>query len=75
MEYIYVPVQFKGAFVRKMMINDQQIIGHRRQAIAHRLIIDEYAQQGYRYAGYIPTKLNGYGGVMAFDLIFEKDDE
>ncbi len=63
MKYIYVPVQFKGVlFVRKMTSD-------------HRRIIDEYARQGYRYAGCIPTHLNAYGGIVECDLVFEKDDE
>jgi len=38
----------------------------------HRAVIDEYAQKGYRYAGYIPTKESGYGMLAAIDLVFEK---
>ena len=39
----------------------------------HRKIIDEYAEKGYRYAGYIPTDINDYGKILEMDLIFEKD--
>ena len=39
----------------------------------HRKIIDEYAEKGYRYAGYIPTDINDYGKIREMDLIFEKD--
>lgn len=39
----------------------------------HRQIIDEYAVRGYRYVGYIPTKMDTYGKVDYIDLIFELD--
>jgi hypothetical protein len=41
----------------------------------HRAIIDEYAQKGYRYAGYIPTKETGYGILAQIDLVFEKSSQ
>lgn len=37
----------------------------------HRGIIDEYAAKGYRYAGYIPTKLDDFGKIKDIDLVFE----
>lgn len=37
----------------------------------HRSIIDEYAARGYRYVGYIPTKINDYGKMIDMDLVFE----
>lgn len=39
----------------------------------HRSIIDEYAAKGYRYAGYIPTKLDDFGKIKDIDLVFEID--
>lgn len=39
----------------------------------HRSIIDEYAANGYRYAGFIPTAINGHGKILTIDLIFERD--
>ena len=44
----------------------------------HREIIEKYAQDGYRYVGFIPTLTKGYGldfGSSAIDLIFEKQEE
>lgn len=41
----------------------------------HRAVIDEYAQKGYRYVGYIPTKESGYGILAEVDLVFEKSSE
>ena len=41
---------------------------------SHRKIIDEYAQDGYKYVGYIPTAQTGSGLVVAMDLIFEKNE-
>lgn len=39
----------------------------------HRAIIDEYANKGYRYVGFIPTNISDYGKIKAMDLIFEID--
>lgn len=38
-------------------------------------IIERNAQEGYRYVGYIPIKLNSYGVYREIELIFEKDDD
>lgn len=39
----------------------------------HRKVIDEYACKGYKYVGYIPTKISDYGKIKEIDLIFEID--
>ena len=39
----------------------------------HRLIINKYALEGYRYVGYIPVVIGSEGRIMSIDLIFEKD--
>ena len=41
----------------------------------HRGIIDQKAQQGWRYAGFLPVIVNDYGKFKDIDLIFEKDTE
>jgi len=41
----------------------------------HREVIDEYAKKGYRFVSFIPTSIEGYGRITAYDLVFEKDDE
>lgn len=41
----------------------------------HRAIIDRYAENGYRYVGYIPTNMDGHGRIVRMDLIFEMDVE
>lgn len=38
----------------------------------HRDIIDQYARQGYKYAGMIPTEISAHGCLRKIDLIFEK---
>lgn len=40
----------------------------------HREIIDQYAKDGYRFAGYIPTKMGPSGKILSLDLIFEKEN-
>ncbi len=39
----------------------------------HRDVIIRRAEDGWRYAGYIPVKQNGDGMIMEMDLIFEKE--
>lgn len=39
----------------------------------HRKIIDEYAEKGYRYVGFIPTNITDGGLIVDIDLIFEID--
>ncbi len=39
----------------------------------HRAVIDDYAAKGYRYVGYIPTKITDYGKIVDMDLVFELD--
>lgn len=58
-KYEYVEIETKGLLDR--IIKD------------HRKLIDEYAEKGYRYAGYIPTKITPSGCLLAIDLIFEID--
>ncbi len=60
-QYKYVLISTGGGF----WINNE--------ACAHREIIDEYAAQGWRYVGYVPTKFSGEGGTKEIDLIFETE--
>lgn len=39
----------------------------------HREIIDRAAAQGWRYVGYVPTRVVGYGALDKIDLIFERE--
>lgn len=39
----------------------------------HRSIIDQYAARGYRFVGFIPTKMTDYGKIKDMDLVFEMD--
>ena len=41
----------------------------------HRTIIDEYARRGYRYVGFIPTRIDAHGRLEGLDLVFEADAE
>lgn len=40
----------------------------------HRKIIDDYAARGYRYVGFMPTSIEGYGRITKVDLIFEMEE-
>ena len=40
----------------------------------HRDIINQYAANGYRYVGYIPTKISENGKIKSMDLVFEIDE-
>lgn len=39
----------------------------------HRVVIDEYAAKGYRYAGFVPCQFGPTGKMIAMDLVFEKE--
>ena len=42
---------------------------------AHREIIDEYAERGFRFITAIPTSFSSYGSIKTFDLVFEIEIE
>lgn len=60
-EYQYVPLAVGGGFF--IDNSDYQ----------HRTIINDYAQQGWRYVGFVPSRFTGNGSIKEIDLIFEKD--
>lgn len=41
--------------------------------LGHREIIDQYAADGWRFVGFVPTQFTGNGGSREIDLIFEKE--
>ncbi len=43
------------------------------KSTAHREIIDKYAAEGFRYAGYLPCVIGPSGKMLSVDLIFETD--
>ena len=43
------------------------------ESTEHRLLINRYALEGYRYVGYIPVVIGENGRIMSIDLVFEKD--
>lgn len=36
-------------------------------------VIDRYAAEGWRYAGWIPAILGDYGAIGQIDLVFERE--
>ncbi|MFA7375938.1 MAG: DUF4177 domain-containing protein [Acholeplasmataceae bacterium] len=58
-EYAYETVNIKGVFLPNLSID-------------HRSLIDSYAKKGYRFVGFIPTKIDDYGKIKEMDLIFER---
>ena len=38
----------------------------------HREIIEQYANRGYRFVGFVPKEIEGYGFITKIELIFEK---
>ncbi|MGL5540013.1 MAG: DUF4177 domain-containing protein [Erysipelotrichaceae bacterium] len=42
----------------------------------HRVLIDQYAQEGWRFVSAIPSSFYGNNGqIRTFDLVFEKKNE
>lgn len=60
-KYEYVTVSYKA---KDMVIS---------AVSEHREVIDQYAAQGYRYVGMIPTETGAGGCPRKIDLIFEKE--
>lgn len=59
-EYCYVPLHTGGGF----WIDNE--------SCEHRQMIDQYAGEGWRYVGFVPTRFSGEGGIKELDLIFER---
>ena len=60
-KYEYVSIKLKNNVVKDAT------------QILHRSIIDDYALRGFRYCGYVPTRLGQSGKVIEMDLIFETE--
>lgn len=59
-EYLYVTLETGGGF----WINNSEGL--------HRKVIDQKAEEGWRYVGYVPLTFTTNGGVKSMDLIFER---
>ena len=59
-EYQYIVVETGGGF-----FFDNNSAGHRA-------VIDDEAQKGWRYVGYVPLEFTSHGGIRSMDLIFER---
>lgn len=40
----------------------------------HREIIDNYAEKGFRYVGFISTVMTDHGKIETMDLVFQKEE-
>lgn len=58
-EYEYTTVEAEGLMGVKFL--------------EHRELIDRRAKDGWRYVGYVPTKIVGYGALVKIDLVFERE--
>lgn len=61
LKYEYVTVKLKNNVVKDATQSE------------HREIIDKYSAEGYRYAGFVPTRLGPSGKIIEMDLIFETE--
>lgn len=61
-QYKYVNVDYKVKDVVMVSVSE------------HRNLIDQYALQGYRFVGMIPTEVSATGCMRKMDLIFEKEE-
>ena len=59
--YEYQYIRLKATGVMSVEFTDRQEV------------IDRYAGEGWRYAGWIPATLGAYGAVNQIDLIFERE--
>ena len=38
----------------------------------HRKLIGQYAGEGWRYVGFLPTGFTGHGGISSVNLVFKR---
>lgn len=60
-KYEYVTVKLKNNVVKDATLDE------------HRKVINEYAEKGFAYAGFVPTRLGPSGKMVEIDLIFETE--
>ena len=60
-EYFHVKVSAKSGF------------GSVTLEPEYRNIIDNAAEEGWRYAGFLPTTQTAHGAILEYDLIFERE--
>ena len=60
-EYFHVKVSAKSSFGLVTLDPD------------YHNIIDNAAEEGWRYAGFLPTTQTAHGAVLEYDLIFERE--
>ncbi|NCB63634.1 MAG: DUF4177 domain-containing protein [Clostridia bacterium] len=58
-EYHYVAIETGGFFSARLE--------------AHRQLIRDYAEEGWRYVGWVPTNTTSSGMTCEVDLIFERE--
>lgn len=61
-EYEYVEVKYKTKDMLFLCTSEPKEI------------INEHAEKGYSYAGFIPTEIDAKGCIRKIDLIFEKEN-
>ena len=61
-EYFHVKVAAKSAFLGGFSLDPE-----------YRNIIDRAAEEGWRYAGFLPTTQTAHGAMLEYDLIFERE--
>jgi hypothetical protein len=60
MEYIFVDIECEN---RKATTSELK---------GHEDVINDHAKRGYKYAGYLPTKMGPSGKILSLQLVFEK---
>lgn len=61
--YEYAELRYEAKDILFLMTDDYK-----------KKIIDEYAEKGYSYVGYIPKLIDAKGCLRKIDLIFEKEN-
>ncbi len=60
-KYEYVNIKLQNNYVANAVLAE------------HRKIINEMAQKGYEYAGFVPSKQGPSGNIVEIDLIFQTE--
>lgn len=69
-KYKFIRMAMKTKLLKSKFISSEKY-----GSADHREVIRNMAAEGWRFVGKIPVDFGGYGGLVSYDLVFEKDCE
>ena len=65
-QYKFVRVKYDGC-------SNLYVFKKDKEKISPRKVIEDMAEQGYRFVEHLPVRRGAYGSLQEYDLVFEKD--